>query len=66
MPVRVGDIVVLSGMDAIDRDAPPADRAEAYLAGYAVHIARIGITDESFAQRYGVPVPIRIARVNSH
>jgi hypothetical protein len=61
---RGGDIVGLSATAAIDRDALPADRDEPYLTEYAAHIARIGITHESFAQRFSVPVPIRIARVD--
>lgn len=63
---RGGDIVVLSGTATIDADAPPADRADAYLAKYDEHIARIGMTHDSFAQRYSVPVRIRLTRVRGH
>lgn len=62
---RGGDIVVLSGTAAADRDAPPADRADAYLAKYRDHIARIGLTPESFAERYSVPLRVRIRRVRA-
>lgn len=63
---RGGDIVVLSGRAVIDRDAPSADRSEAYLAKYEAHIERIGMTPETFAQRYNAPVVISITRVRGH
>jgi PPOX class probable F420-dependent enzyme len=58
-----GDIVVLLGQAAIDPDAPPADQAADYRAKYDEHIARIGMTPEAFAQRYKVPVRIRLTRL---
>jgi PPOX class probable F420-dependent enzyme len=61
-----GDIVVVSGRAAADRDAPGADRDDAYLAKYEAHIARIGLTPELFAQRYSVPVRIRLTGVRGH
>jgi PPOX class probable F420-dependent enzyme len=61
-----GDIVILSGTATVDPDAPPADRAGDYLAKYAGHIARIGMTPEQFAQRYSVPVRIRLTRLRGH
>jgi PPOX class probable F420-dependent enzyme len=63
---RGGDIVVLAGRAAIERDAPTAAESEAYLAKYAGHIERIGMTPATFAQRYEVPVHIRITRVSGH
>lgn len=63
---RGGDIVVLSGTAAIDRELPSADRAHEYRAKYDEHIARIGISPESFAQRYSVPVRIRLGRLRGH
>ena len=63
---RGGDIVVLSGSASIDGDAPPADRSPGYLAKYDAHIARIGLTPETFAQRYSVPVRIRLTRLRGH
>jgi PPOX class probable F420-dependent enzyme len=63
---RGGDIVVLAGSAAIDRDAPAADRADDYLAKYGKHISRNGMTPETFAQRYSVPVRIRLTRVRGH
>jgi PPOX class probable F420-dependent enzyme len=61
-----GDIVVLSGEAVVDDDTPPADRVGDYLAKYDRHIARIGMTPETFARRYGVPVRIRLTRVSGH
>jgi PPOX class probable F420-dependent enzyme len=63
---RGGDIVVLSGRATVDAEAPPADRADDYRAKYDAHIARIGMTPESFAQRYSVPLRIGITRVDGH
>jgi PPOX class probable F420-dependent enzyme len=61
-----GDIVVLSGRAAVDEDAPPVDSAHAYRAKYDDHIARIGMTPESFAGRYSVPVRVALTRVRGH
>jgi PPOX class probable F420-dependent enzyme len=61
-----GDIVVLAGEAAIDRDMPPADQSDAYLAKYDEHITRIGMSPETFAQRYSVPVRIRLRAVRGH
>jgi PPOX class probable F420-dependent enzyme len=63
---RGGDIVVLSGTATLDGDTPPADRDSAYVEKYADDIARIGHTPESFAQRYGTPVRIRLKRLRGH
>ena len=61
-----GDIVVISGSAAIDDDAAPANQASDYLAKYDEHIARIGMTPETFARRYSVPVRIRVTRLRGH
>lgn len=61
-----GDIVVLSARAAVDPDAPPVDRNAAYLAKYDEHIARLGMTPATFAQRYHVPVRMRLTRVRGH
>ena len=63
---RGGDIVVLSGNAAIDRGTPPADQHTGYRAKYDEHIARIGMSPETFAQRYHVPVLIRLTRLRGH
>jgi PPOX class probable F420-dependent enzyme len=61
---RGGDIVVLSGEATIG--APPADQNGDYLAKYDEHIARIGLTPETFAERYSVPVRIELERLRGH
>lgn len=61
-----GDIVVLSGRAAIDRDAPSADRTEPYVEKYAENIAGLGLTPEQFAERYSVPIRIGLTRVRGH
>ena len=61
-----GDIVVLSGTATLDRDGPGADRDPGYLAKYDEHIRRIGHTPESFANRYSVPIRIRLERLRGH
>jgi PPOX class probable F420-dependent enzyme len=61
-----GDIVVLSGTATLDHGGPGADGDSAYVAKYDDHIARIGHTPESFAQRYSVPVRIRLERLRGH
>jgi PPOX class probable F420-dependent enzyme len=63
---RGGDIVIIAGEAAVDRDAPTADRDDAYLDKYAGDIERIGMTPETFAQRYSEPVGIRLTRVRGH
>jgi PPOX class probable F420-dependent enzyme len=61
-----GDIVVLSGRATVDRDAPPAARSPEYLAKYGDRIARIGMDPERFAERYSVPIRIRVTGVRGH
>jgi PPOX class probable F420-dependent enzyme len=53
-----GDIVILVGEASID-DTPPAAQNPAYLAKYADGIARIGMTNESFAAAYSTPIRFR-------
>jgi PPOX class probable F420-dependent enzyme len=63
---RGGDIVIIAGEATIDRDAPGADRDDAYLEKYAGDIERIGRTPETFAQAYEVPVRIELTRLRGH
>jgi PPOX class probable F420-dependent enzyme len=63
---RGGDVVVLSGTATADRDMPPANQDADYLAKYSDHIARIGMTPETFAGSYEVPVRIQLTRVRGH
>jgi PPOX class probable F420-dependent enzyme len=61
-----GDIVVLSGRAAVDRELPPADRYPEYLSRYDEHIARIDMTPETFAREYRVPVRIQLTKLQGH
>jgi PPOX class probable F420-dependent enzyme len=61
-----GDIVVLSGTATLDHGGPGADGDSPYVAKYDDHIARIGHTPDSFAQRYSVPIRIRLDRLRGH
>jgi PPOX class probable F420-dependent enzyme len=63
---RGGDIVVLSGTASAGGDLPQADRDPEYLEKYRDHIPRVGMTPETFAQRYEVPVRIRLSRLRGH
>ncbi|MDQ6606666.1 MAG: TIGR03667 family PPOX class F420-dependent oxidoreductase [Actinomycetota bacterium] len=63
---RGGDIVVLSGRATIDPAAPPVHAADEYRAKYDQHIARIGMTTETFAERYSVRLRIQLTRLRGH
>jgi PPOX class probable F420-dependent enzyme len=55
---RGGDIVVFTGTARIIPDEPPANANTAYVAKYHANILRIGLTDETFAQSYSVPIRV--------
>jgi PPOX class probable F420-dependent enzyme len=59
-----GDIVVLSGTAEVDESRPSAAEDAAWVAKYATQWERVGMTAESFAQRFSVPVRIRISAVH--
>ncbi len=61
-----GDIVVLSGRATVDPDAPPVEAADAYRAKYGERIARMGMTPETFGERYSVPVRVQLTRLRGH
>ena len=61
-----GDIVVLSGRASVDAELAPADENDAYLTKYADHVARLGMTPRSFAERYSVPLRIELTALNGH
>jgi PPOX class probable F420-dependent enzyme len=63
---RGGDIIVLTGRATVDRQAPGADRDDAYLAKYAGNIERMGLPLDAFAERVSVPVRIRFFRLYGH
>jgi PPOX class probable F420-dependent enzyme len=57
------DIVVLSGTAEVDESGPSAAEDAAWAAKYATEWERVEMTAESFAQRFSVPVRIRIRAV---
>lgn len=59
-----GDIVIVSGIAEIDEAAPSAAANAAWVAKYATEWERAGMTADSFAQRFRVPVRIRITAVD--
>lgn len=59
-----GDIVVLTGLAEVDEHAPTAAENSAWVDKYAKEWARVGMTAESFAQRFSFPVLIRVTRVD--
>jgi PPOX class probable F420-dependent enzyme len=59
-----GDIVVLAGTAKVDESGPSAAENEAWVAKYATQWERFGMTAELFAQRFSVPVRIRISAVH--
>jgi len=59
-----GDIVVLSGTAEVDDSGPSAAEDAAWVAKYATAWERFEMTAESFAQRFNVPVRIRISAVH--
>ena len=63
---RGGDIIVLTGVAEQALDAPSADQHETYLAKYSGLIANMGSDPERFAQRYSVPLRVRVSRLRGH
>ena len=61
-----GDIVVLSGMAEVVEFGPSAVQNAAWGAKYGADWERHGMTAESFAQRFSVPLRIRITDVHGH
>ena len=58
-----GDVVVITGTAEPAPDAPGPAENGAYLAKYANSLAALGDDTAAFAQRYDVPVRIRIEKV---
>lgn len=59
-----GDIVVLSGMAEVDESGSSAAEDPAWIAKYATEWERVGMSAESFARRFSVPVRIRLTAVH--
>jgi PPOX class probable F420-dependent enzyme len=50
------NIVIMTGTATVDESIPPANEIPAYLAKYLDGIESQGMTGESFAQEYSVPI----------
>jgi PPOX class probable F420-dependent enzyme len=61
-----GDIVILAGIAEIVDDAPCAAENEAWVEKYAGDWERGGMTAEFFAERFSIPVRIRISGLHGH
>jgi PPOX class probable F420-dependent enzyme len=61
-----GDIVVLNGTAAVERDAPPAHEVPDYVEKYTWGFESLGMSAAEFAASYSVPVRIRLARMSGH
>ncbi len=61
-----GDIAVFFGDAAIDGDAPPANQMKEYVDKYGEAIKSIGMTPESFAEEYSVPIRVKPTYVHGH
>jgi PPOX class probable F420-dependent enzyme len=61
-----GNIVQLDGEARVDSDAPPATGVAAFVEKYRQDIARIGMTPDSFAAAYSVPVRVAPGRLRGH
>lgn len=61
-----GDVVIFTGEARIARNEPPASAVPQYLAKYRDPIARIGMTPDSFAQGYSVPIRVEPMKVRGH
>jgi PPOX class probable F420-dependent enzyme len=63
---RGGDIIILTGEAAIDESAPKSADLPAYQQKYAAGIRQLGMTAESFANAYSVPIRFRPAKLRGH
>lgn len=61
-----GDMIVVRGAAKIDESTNPPDRHDGYLDKYREGIRSIGMTVESFAAEYCVPIRIVLERVRGH
>ena len=60
-----GDIVILSGRAELT-DGPAAHEVAPYVKKYSWGFERLRATPEQFAQRYSVPIRIRLTKVRGH
>jgi PPOX class probable F420-dependent enzyme len=57
------DVVVFAGVAEQAVDVPGPNEHDPYVAKYAADVERIGMDPTSFAQKYSVPLRIRIRKV---
>ncbi len=53
------DVAIFTGEAKIDAGVPPATQVPDYLAKYRQGIRNIGMTPDSFAQSYAVPIRVK-------
>jgi len=58
-----GSMVVLSGTAVVDESTNPSEHYAAYLAKYTSGIESLGMTPESFAAEYSVPIRVILQNV---
>jgi PPOX class probable F420-dependent enzyme len=61
-----GDIVILSGVASVEPDDAGADRLPDFVRKYQWGFDRLRITPAQFAERYSMPVRIRLTKVRGH
>jgi PPOX class probable F420-dependent enzyme len=61
-----GNIVILNGEAIVESSAPSVDQNPEYLSKYHGHILRIGMTNESFAGSYSVPIRVTPTKLRGH
>ena len=61
-----GDVVVITGDASVDTGVPPVDANADYRDKYADGIRAIGMTPETFARAYSVPIRIRPTSLRGH
>lgn len=60
------DVVVLTGVAEQALEAPAPNHSADYLAKYGDAITRLGTDPDGFAQRWSVPLRIRVTKVRGH
>lgn len=53
-----GDVLVINGVARADPSLPRADELPEYVSKYADRIGRLGMTPQTFADRYHIPIRI--------
>jgi PPOX class probable F420-dependent enzyme len=61
-----GDIVVFIGMALVPDDATPADQVPTYVEKYESGFKEIGMTPESFAASYSIPIRVVPRKLRGH